>query len=202
MDNLRKDSITVDMLKNACLKWDYAFFESGNYNINIIGIRNINRHANSFDDFMCIYYLVDGQKHFNIYPCTTDPGSTYLTKPLTEDGCAIIVPYQYRKAYQLGLHKNQYLALCQTGAEVAIYRDNNKDVVLDYDPRRITHGFFGTNIHRSSPTGTSTEVNNWSAGCQVFANINDFNDMISAAQASSKLYGNSFTYTLFDARQL
>ena len=78
----------------------------------------------------------------------------------------------------------------------------NKDNILDYDPRTIDVGIFGTNIHRASKTGTSTEVNNWSAGCQVIANIDHFNEFMDICRQSAKLYGNKFTYTLFDQRQI
>ena len=40
----------VKTIENACSKWNYKFFTSGNYNLNIIGIRNSNRKSNIFDD--------------------------------------------------------------------------------------------------------------------------------------------------------
>ena len=63
-------------------------------------------------------------------------------------------------------------------------------------------GMFGINIHHASYHGTSTQVNKWSAGCQVIASIDDFNTLMSLANKSKKQYGNSFTYTLLDEQDL
>lgn len=195
----------VQVLANACQKWDYAYFTENDYNLNIIGIRNKERECNKFNDFITLTFKVNGKWVAKIYPATTDPGKTYLNTPMSgneKKGTAIIVPYQYRGIYQLGLHKNQYEALVQKKGPIAVYRDNNRDNRLDYDPRTIESGYFGTNIHRASTTGTSVEVNNWSAGCQVIANINNYNEFISICKKSAAIYGNSFTYTLFDQRQI
>lgn len=193
----------LEKLQDACKLWNYAFFTKGDYNLNIIGIRNKSRVANTFNDKMCLFYKVDGEWVTKVYPCTTDPGTYYLKQPMTKLGTAIIVPYQYRGLYKIGLHKGKYEALCQqTGVKVAVYRDNNKDNILDYDPRTIETGIFGTNIHRATLNGTSIEVNNWSAGCQVIANIDNFNEFMNICRKSAKIYGNKFTYTLFDQRQI
>ena len=192
----------VKTIEDSCSKWNYNFFTRGNYNLNIIGIRNANRNSNIFDDYICLLYKVDSNWITKIYPATTNPGKTYLNKPMASNGCAILVPYQYSRCYTIGLHKNSYTALVQTKGKVAVYRDNNKDNLLDYDPRTIESGYFGINIHRSSSTGTSKIVDNWSAGCQVFANINDFNEFIKLCKVSADRFGSKFTYTLFDERQL
>lgn len=192
----------VYIIEQSCIKWNYKFFTSGNYNLNIIGIRNSNRDSNIFDDYICLLYKVDSNWVTKIYPATTNPGKTYLKDPMSNKGCAILVPYQYSGCYTIGLHKNSYTALVQTKGKVAVYRDNNKDSILDYDPRTIEAGYFGINIHRSSSTGTSTYIDNWSAGCQVFANINNYNEFIKLCKVSADRYGSKFTYTLFDERQL
>ena len=73
----------------------------------------------------------------------------------------------------------------------------------DLDPKTIVTGSgFGINIHRSSPTGTSTNVNNWSAGCQVFANINDFNTFMAICTKAKAAHGNNFTYTLIESKDV
>lgn len=197
------NNITIEKLQKACETWNYSFFTKGDYNLNIIGIRNKTRVPNKFDDKMCLVYKENGNWILKVYDCTTDPGTYYLLNPMSKDkGTAIIVPSQYRGVYQLGLHKGQYKALVQTGGVIAVYRDNNKDNLLDHDARTIEVGYFGTNIHRSNPKGESYEVNNWSAGCQVLAKVKDFNELISICEKSEKIYGNKFTYTLFDQRQI
>jgi hypothetical protein len=37
-------------------KKGYAFFENGQYNLNIIGVRSKKREAGSFDDFICCHF--------------------------------------------------------------------------------------------------------------------------------------------------
>jgi len=43
----------------------YSFFERGNYNLNIVGIRNSDskdKVTNKFDDLITVTYLIDGVK--------------------------------------------------------------------------------------------------------------------------------------------
>ena len=42
----------------------------------------------------------------------------------------------------------------------------------------------------------------YSAGCQVFADPKDFAKFIELCKKQSTLYGNSFTYTLLDEKDL
>jgi hypothetical protein len=94
--------------------------------------------------------------------------------------------------------RNCYPALVQC-APVAVYRDNNKDKIEDFDPRTIEWGDFGINIHRSNPVKETTTIHKWSAGCQVFANPLDFAEFMNLVQKSSAAFGNSFTYTLLNS---
>jgi hypothetical protein len=79
---------------------------------------------------------------------------------------------------------------------VKVYRDNNKDLIQDYNVATIEEGIFGINIHRSNPAQASVLNEKWSAGCQVFANPKDFEQFMSICKKSRDLYGNKFTYTL------
>ena len=74
--------------------------------------------------------------------------------------------------------------------------DFNRDGKLDFASGKEQTGFFGINIHRSSPTGESTLVNKWSAGCQVFARITEYNEFIGLCKKAIAEWGNEFTYTL------
>jgi hypothetical protein len=55
------------------------------------------------------------------------------------------------------------------------------------------------NCHRARAQGTSTQVDKWSAGCQVLANSDDFDQLMKLAKYAAKHYGDSFTYTLFES---
>lgn len=166
------------------------------YNLNIFGIRNTKRRINEFDDFLYVIYR-DYKLDWRIHQwqITTDPGLSVLKNPVNQKGTAILVPGQYKSCYKLGLHHQSYKALVQQGGPVKVYRDNNRDAIHDFDENTIDEGFFGINIHKAGTN--STQVDGWSAGCQVFKKQRDFDDFIKLCDESAEIYGNSFTYTLF-----
>ena len=45
----------------------------------------------------------------------------------------------------------------------------------------------------------STQVDKWSAGCQVIASNDDWNDFIFACYKAREIWGNKFTYTLINS---
>jgi hypothetical protein len=53
-------------------------------------------------------------------------------------------------------------------------------------------GMFGINIHRADLTGKTINVNQWSAGCQVFADSSVFNSFISLCEKSQKYWDKLF----------
>lgn len=177
--------------------------KTGHYEMNIFGIRNNDTTANTFDDLVGIVYR-DEKNNWMIkqYKATTDPGVVYREKPINVKGSAIIVPMQHKKCYTIGLHRG-YKAIQQV-APMTYVRDNNKNKVLDFLYKTVGATYIkevaATNIHHASKTGTSVNVDNWSAGCQVLANINDFNQFMSIIQDSVSIYKhkNVFDYTLFE----
>ncbi len=72
---------SVDYIKEVLETKGYAFFTNGVYNLNIIGIRNPNLVANSFDDTMVVVYKIGGEWITKVYPITTDAGTYWLKKP-------------------------------------------------------------------------------------------------------------------------
>lgn len=193
---------SVDYVKQVLETKGYAFFTNGVYNLNIIGIRNPNLVANSFDDTMVVIYKFGGEWITKVYPITTDAGTYWLKNPMSNKGTAILVPNQYRGVYSIDLHNNKYYALCQRNGKVEVYRDNDKDVILDMDSAKIEKGMFGINIHRSNPFSESLKVDKFSAGCQVFKRVKDFNEFMEICQKSKALWGNSFSYTLIKESDL
>ena len=175
-------------------KYRYRLFK-GYLNVNIFAVRNPNRRSNKFDDHIYIFYQ-DKRSNWILrsYPVTTCPGYTSLTNPINPKGTAVLVPGQYRGSHKLGKHRGRYLALVQK-RKVKVYRDNNLDGKCDYDQNTIEEGYFGINIHKAG--GDSLVVNNWSAGCIVFKKAHHFYDFLNICKQSAKIYGNSFTFTLF-----
>ena len=195
--------LAVSRVKEIFNKKGYKFFENGNYNLNIIGVRCENTTPNSFDDYLMCIYKVNNQWVWKEYIITTDAGLYWLENPMvSEKGCALLVPNQYRGAYKLDKHKGQYTALCQRNAKVDVYRDNDRDRVLDYNESTIDSGYFGINIHRSHPNKVIDNVGKYSAGCQVFQNPKEFDEFIKICKKQEEIYSNSFSYTLLKIKDL
>lgn len=168
------------------------------YELNIVGVRAANKTANAFDDVIHIWYNDENGKEQSVsFPATTDPGIVWLTKPINPKGAAILHPGQYRNAYQLGLHRGKYRALIQRGP-VTVYRDDDRNDMLDVDERKTETGYFGINIHRAMQNGTTAFVDHYSAGCQVFQSPEDFAMFMRLCERHRSLYRNQFTYTLLE----
>jgi hypothetical protein len=195
----------------------YKYFQ-GHYNINLIGIRTECSESNKFDDTFIVSYQ-SRQKEFILgFPCTTDPGKKYLLNPLAgTGGTLIMVPGQYRAAYELGIHgrskpkEKQYEALEQV-KDICYVRDKSRDSVIDFNlyrgadrPVNIFWDNCKSNIHRGNSGWLSKVkgqhlVDGHSAGCQVLQYSDDFTVLLSLVRKSIAVWGNGFTYTLLEER--
>jgi hypothetical protein len=174
--------------------------DSKNNNLNIIGIRSRTAKLDEFGCQLMVAWKYNGRWTDYSFPITTYPGKRYLVeKLLNPKGCAILAPGQYLDTYAIGLHRGKYEALCQKLGPVNVYRDRDRDEQFDLDPDTIMSGNFGIAIHKSSDSQTTLRVGAHSAGCQVFANGEDFDDFMTFCRRSRAVFGNSFTYTLIDA---
>lgn len=179
----------------------FEVFDGGQaYNLNIVGLRSPNTAAGSFDDLIACAYreTIGGPWVVRYWPATTDSGKYWLSNPMDVDGTAILKEGQYRGAYQLGKHRGQYEALTQA-APVTIWRDNNRDHILDQIDGNEATGFYGINIHKAGVR--SSLVGRWSAGCQVFARAADFAELIALCHKQivcNPTWRERFTYTLIE----
>ena len=197
---------TREQVEAAVKAKDYKWFETGDYNVNIVGIRNMTtgtRITNKFDDHITISYKDEGEWKFHCYECTTDPGDDWMDSPMNSKGTAILVPGQYRGSHKLRLHQGRYLALGQQ-KPVKVYRDRDKDGQYDFDPDTIDEGLFGINIHRATKYAgkTSTYVDKWSAGCQVIASNDNWHAFLDICQTARDKWSNNFTYTLLESTDI
>lgn len=171
--------------------------------LNIIGVRNSKATSqDKFDDLLA-YFIYDnnGKLVGRVVSGTTDPSTSFLKSPINLKGAAILKSGQYKDAYQLGLHRNKYEALVQR-KPVEVIRDNDRNALINYLAPTQT-GLYGINIHKSTKGKNNEDIiGKDSAGCQVFRNIRDFEDMMQLARISKNKYGNNFTYTLLDDRDL
>ena len=189
----------IEKLRQVFETKGYAFFERGDYNLNILGIRNQSGKADTFDDKLCVVYKVDDEWVVDEYPATTEPGTSILQRPIVKGGTAILVPDQYRGVYKIDTHggKRRYTALCQRLGPVKIWRDNNRDRSPDYNGP-IQEGSFGINIHRQWGSDDREYTGGVSAGCQVFQSSKDFYEFMETCQVAADMYSNKFTYTLIN----
>lgn len=167
--------------------------DSKNFNLNIVGIRAADMTPNVFNDLLVVFWKYQGKWYSRQWSCTTDPGTYWLKNPGNVEGTAILKEGQIIGMWKIGLHRGQYKALVQNNPCV-VYRDRDKDAVLDAVIGTEDNGVFGINLHKAGEN--SIQVDKWSAGCQVFARIKDFNEFMVIADESAKLWGNSFTYSL------
>lgn len=173
------------------------------YKLNVVGVRSPEPTSLYFNDKIAFFwYDEQGRLIGKIAPATTDPSVYYLRdNPMNPSGTAILKGGQYLDAYKIGSHRGKYTALVQS-KPVTVIRDNDRNDLLNFFADTQT-GLFGINIHKSSyGKANSLVIGEDSAGCQVFQNPEDFLQMMSAAQTSSSKYGNNFTYTLIDERDV
>ena len=195
-------TVNVDFIRYAFENMGYKFFEKGQYNLNIFGVRANERKSNYFDDVLAQVFKDDKDKWvIDLFRATTDPGKATLKDPSlygTKMGTAIYVPGQYRGVYKIGMHRNKYKALRLDG-NIKVYRDNNRDDILDFDPSTIEEGNPYCNIHHAGED--SQVVETWSAGCQVIKSMKEWNrfmaNVYKCADTWSGRDKERFTYTLF-----
>lgn len=171
------------------------------YKLNIVGRRTDNTKPNSFDDFIYIFYKNNDDDWEGWKAnATTDAGTYWLENPIESKGTALLKEGQYVDTYTIDRHNGKYFALTERLKPVVVIRDYNRNNVLDFNNGNEETGMFGINIHRADLKGTRKTIDKYSAGCQVFANPEDFNKMMEMAYKQKDLYGNKFTYTLIDER--
>lgn len=197
---------TREQIEKAMNGKGHKYFHHGAYNVNIIGVRNGatgDEITNKFDDCMTISYKDDaGNWNFNCWKCTTDPGTYWAENLMNKAGVAILKEGQYRGSHMIGLHQGKYEALRQKGP-LKVYRDNNLDDEYDLIEEDVQNGIFGINIHKAgSWKSGSVQVDKWSAGCQVFSKQDDFYDFMNVMNKARDRWGNSFTYTLINSKDV
>lgn len=192
----------VTAIQKIMTSKSYSFFDGRYpYNLNIVGIRSWETNANKFDDLIVVIYR-DVSLNWNVekFKCTTDPGTYWLKNPMRKEGTAVLVPGQYKGAYDIGKHRGKYYALIQIG-KVKVFRDNDRDNIIDADPDSVMEGYFGINIHRASSWQDVKAVDKWSAGCQVFQDSYEFKRFMTIVEKQKQLYPSwKFSYTLLEEK--
>lgn len=195
-------SLTLEDIKEAYNKNGFHFFEEGFFNLNFFGIREKSNKAGTWDDVLGVAYVhpTKGWKVF-LYQASVDAGLFYLKNPINKAGTAFIVEGQYSGLYKRGLHNGKFEALRQSRS-VKVYRDGNRNDQIDLFPETIQEGMFNVNVHCSFERNANLKS---SAGCQILkARYSDpeYWQFLWHFDESIKIWGNSFTYTLFNREML
>jgi len=188
---------TVDSIIGVMNGKGYKVFRNKKgHDLNIVGIRTADNKANTFNDWVCVFYRFEGTWNSFAFPATTDPGTYYRKHPANVRGTAVMKPGQYRGAYKIGKHRG-YKALQQQGL-VTVYRDANQDDTIDTTGFPEDTGIHAINIHRANAYRPSLNVGKWSAGCQVLQDPDHFAFLLMLCERGKEKYGNSFSYTLLE----
>ena len=196
------DQVTVDQVKKAYEFCGYPFFTNGDYNVNLFAIRTNENIANTFNDIIGLCYKVSGEwRLFKTDATANDPGLYYRHNPMDRRGAAILIPGYYKSFFCIGPHgKTKYTALRQKESSPGRYwRDNDRDDTLDRKGKVYVEVAY-TNLHRATGIdgNTSKLVDKFSAGCAVIASKDKWDTFLEIMQKSRKIYGNSFSYALFN----
>lgn len=187
----------VDQIISVMEKKRYKVFSNPKgYDLNIVGIRTASIEEEKFNDWLTVFYVFEDVWNYFAFLSTTDPGTFYRKNPLSVKGTAVLKPAQYRGAYKIGRHRG-YKAL-QQQKNMTVYRDANRDNILDTTGMAEETGIFGINIHRSNAHHPSTVVGKWSAGCQVLQDPDHFQFLMTLCERGREKFGNSFSYTLIE----
>ena len=200
---------TREQIETAVKAKGYKWFEDPKdkgFDVNIVGVRNSSTDGavtNKFDDHITVSYKVNGEWQFRCYEATTDPGKHWVENIMNKHGVAILKPGQYRGSHKIRKHQGRYDALGQQ-KPMKVYRDNNKDGTYDFSEENVHEGIYGINIHRATKYAgkKSTQIDRWSAGCQVIAANDDWTAFMKIMRAARAIWGNSFTYTLIESKDI
>ena len=200
---------TTDRIISTLDSKGYRYFKDP-WMLNLVGIRSKVKQqgtvaVDKFIDYMVMwYYDSNGKRIDGKAIITTTPARSFYVGT-ADDKFNSVIPNQYRDTYQIGPHKGGYTAL----VEVKPILISRQEITGKYDFSKTSTASPGDNIHRASASGTSATIscNNgtkgWSAGCQVFSNVNDFNWMMAAAkQQVINTNRNVFDYTLIKEEEI
>jgi hypothetical protein len=136
---------------------------------------------------------------------TTTPGKAYYDNRTVDKAFNSMVPGQYKDTYKIGSHTSKSPSPYQCLVDIESYKLVRQGAIGKYDYTKTITGQVGDHIHRGAPSGKTPRISNlngkaaYSAGCQVFENVKDFDWMMAAArQQVNKTTRKIFDYTLLN----
>lgn len=159
----------------------------------IIGVRSNEDTENKFDDK---FYEFEGEKFIRVLSGTTNPGATILKGGFAKynrQGAAVLKADQwYYGVWKYGLHLGKMEGLLQIGAPVLVFRDGDRDGKSEQLGKEVS-GWYGINFHTNTYDFSdrnlkikTTDINNWSAGCQVSNDREKYAEMMKYYKLAQK----------------
>ena len=199
----------VDKIINIVKSGGGEVFEQDGH-INFCGVRN-NATNDSFNDVLYIYWKEgDSFKCVKTSGFTTKPGESSVHNSKGKgnvNGVAIVKEGWHPNIWHRGVHgassSYPHDALRQTEGvtrPITITRDKTqygnkgKNYELRIFSNNTETGYPFTNMHRTK--GNTKSVNGWSAGCQVFRDASEFNEMLKMADLAASKGQKLFSYFL------
>lgn len=185
----------LPLILQALERKRYTIFKGRNYDLNIVGIRSKFSHDTPWSDNLAVVYKKGFIWHVEWFDLISRPTSKWLLDPVNLKGAAILKTGQYFGAYKLGLHRGRP-ALIQTGREVTVHRDNDRDM-LPEETCTLDTGYFGINFH--DPKGP---IESASAGCQILRGFH-MDRLLELCRLQEQYTSyTTFTYTLINEEDL
>ena len=145
---------------------------------------------------------------------TVDPSPYYIREhPMNPAGTGVMCHGPHKNTHCVGPHgKTGYTALvnthdynpkCQPQDLWRVDRDGK--FIMENGSPKIFSGYFGANIHHGNAYAIEDHIGAWSAACQVFQDIKDFNILMDAVLSSEMYKADKaclFNYYLFDKNEM
>lgn len=198
---------SVDYMHGLFREKCWPFFTAGDFNTNLVFVRNHKYFTNRFDDELRIYFKENNSWVEIVLPWSTKAGvfsgRTGIYNPVTyrnTTGVAVLKEGFYQKAYQLidnPFNWLSYAFLMQVG-ELDVYRDNTKDRVINQDVVQRVGADAQIHVHRAGKIGIfEKNVFNYSIGC-LTAPTPYLDILINVLRQSAKIWGDKFSIALIE----
>jgi len=191
------------MNEQAKIKWLTKYYKENGLpinEINLIGVRNpAGIEKDVINDFVGYFT----KEAVVLSPGTTEPSVYWTTSgEKNTSGTFHLKEGFHEKIWCVGTHKgyealvNDYRYCKPTRG----WRDANYNFAQDSKDVEVCD-YFGINFHRMHPLAIVDKIGKYSAGCQVFQNAKNFNDMMTFIKSSQMYKGTPektvFNYMLF-----
>lgn len=157
------------LTRNAAFKWAKKTVKASGavwFRDNLVELRMNDTYTDRFSD-ICL--VISNDECVALIPWTTKPGKYWVNNPVTVGGITgtgCVVEGQTIDSHQFvkrGVAKWNWGGFFKQIAPLFVYRDGNKNNILDKTMKQVAPTWYGFFIHSM---GLGNIIWNWSAGCR------------------------------------